>query len=198
MKFGSRKSPLVSGIFMMIVAVGAELVGIFAMLPEGTGGIIALICFTIFFSGWLFFLGTLGLREYSQNAKCIEKALGKYGKENVITMVENETRIQFQSPWSKQYTYFTDDLIIQSDTAIFSYNEIGMIYRCMNTTGSIKKKYIAFALLDGKTYYLCDCPSDEEITKIINYCVQKNPRILAGNSKENKKQYKINVKGAKS
>lgn len=194
MKFQSKVSSLISGIFLIFCAIGLEIVGIIVTLPEGKSGIIALICMTIFFCGWLIFAGIWAIRGYIKSANCIKNALNKYGKENIIKDVDTSTRIKYKCSITAKYTYFTDNFVVQPDIAIFNYDEIGMIYKNVNVSGSIRGTSIAFALIDGNTYYLCDYVNDKTILNIFKHCTEQNPNILIGNSKENKKQYKEYVK----
>ena len=83
MKFQSKLGLLMKGIFLIFIAIAFEIVGIIITLPEGTAGIIALVCLTIFFSGWLAFAGIWSIRGYRKSANCLKNALKIRGDDSV-------------------------------------------------------------------------------------------------------------------
>lgn len=64
MKFKSKVSLLIRGIFLIFTAIVLQVIEIIAMLPEGKKGMIAIVFLTIFFSGLIAFSGLWDIREY--------------------------------------------------------------------------------------------------------------------------------------
>ena len=135
MEFKSRVILLVKGFFLIFIAIVFEIVGIILILPEGTEGMIALICLTIFFNLWLVIAGIWFIREYIKSDSCLVDGLNRYGEENIIKNIETTTRIKYNCSLIGNYTYFTDRLVVHPYIAIFSYDEIAMIYKFIGKEG---------------------------------------------------------------
>ncbi len=194
MEFKSRVPLLVKGFFLIFIAIVLEIVGIILILPEGTEGMIALICLTIFFNLWLVIAGIWFIREYIKSDNCLVDGLNRYGEENIIKDIETTTRIKYNCSLIGNYTYFTDRLVVHPNVAIFTYGEIAMMYKFISKSCGVRYASIAFSLIDGNTYFLCDYVNDATILNIMKHCLSHNSRILIGASKENKIRYKEYVR----
>jgi len=149
--------------------------------------LVALACAVMWVGIWF-------IREYIKSDNCLVDGLNRYGEENIIKDIETTTRIKYNCSLIGNYTYFTDRLVVHPNIAIFSYEEIAMMYKFISKSNGVRYASIAFSLIDGNTYFLCDCVNDATILNIMNHCLSHNPRILIGASKENKIRYKEYVR----
>ena len=192
MKFEVGKSKLVVGVLAIIGAVLLEII-ILAAVPDDRSRIIGSIIAFVFFESVALAGGVLKIREYFRDLRCMNNALNKFGKENIIKQIENSTVLIYKYLLSGRKMYFTDKLVVDPKIAIFSYNDISLMYSRI-TQGNVKLLYITFELFDGNKFSLCDGADQKKIDEIMELCFRHNPKILVGESKENVLQHKTNVK----
>ena len=181
-KFKSKKSIIGSAILLVAFAIIVEVIFYNGFLHDGHDGTIAFLLITLFFAIPLLVGGIVLVRKHFESAQSIQNALDAYGKENIIKLIENSTKLSFQYPFSNRKMYFTDKLVIDPRIAIFSYSDINTIYKEVSDT---KRGYIAsmaFKLHDGNTFYLCSGINDELLLKFMKFCYQQNPYIVIGES----------------
>ena len=192
-RFNVRTTDLVAGILLISIAFIIEIPVLFGMMSEGRDGIIAIILVTVFVNGFLVTVGVLSILRYCKNKRYLEKSLAKFGENNIIANIQQATQYAYQYRFSGKWAYFTNRLIVDPSTAIIDYNEISMMYKYIRTSRYGRVSYIAFAMLDGYTHYLCDYIDDAKITHIMKLCYHYNPRILMGMTRENREKHKNNV-----
>lgn len=197
-KFKSSKITLILGLFLLIFAAILEVAAIQLWQEEGMDGIIAFVGISVCFTGVMVIVGCCAIYTYFANGKTIQKALKKYGKENIIRNINQATIRKFQNPLTGTTVYFTDKFVIQPSEGIIDYNEISMMYKNERKNRYARISSIAFSLLNGKTYILCDNVEDAEIMNIMQLCYQHNSKILFGLTKENKAVHKERVERFKS
>lgn len=197
-KFKSSKLTVVVGLLLLFIAAIFEIVIIQGFREDGTDGLIATIVLTICFTGSLALCGIYGICAYFATGKTIRKALERYGKEYLISHINQSTIRTFHNPLGSGTVYFTDRFVIDPREAVIDYNEISMIYKSVRKTRYANVPGIAFVLYNGNTHILCDNVKDADIMNLMQLCYQHNTKILLGFTKENQEKHKERVKAYKS
>ena len=197
-KFGSKKATLLAGIFLIFVAILFEVVAIIGFREDGTDGVIATVLLSVFLVAPLIIGGIGSVYGYFFTGKNLRKKVRFYGKETLLSHIEKRTLRTYQSSMVGRKIYFTDNLVVDAKEAIFDYKEISMMYKHIQTSRKYRVISIAFSLVNGTTYYLCDNATDEEIMDIVRLCCQFNNNILFGASKENCETHKNRVEQYKA
>ncbi len=194
-KFKSRKWPLVLGIVLIILLIPLlcvfvsflfdpeiEVIGkIITVVVCGMFVIIPIIC------------GFLAIKSYFDNGKRIREGLAKYGKDNLLKNMQDNTISVY-----KNKVYFTDRLIIDPGQTIIDYNEISLMYKHVSRSRYGAVASIDFELLDGSSWLLCSGIEDRQIQEYMQLCYQHNPQIMFGYTKENLERNKERVKKYKN
>ncbi len=181
-KFKSRKWPLVLGVVLIILLIPLlcvfvsffldpefELIGkIIAVIVGGMFVVLPIIC------------GFLAIKSYFDNGKRIREGLAKYGKENLLKNIQDNTISVY-----KNKVYFTDKLIVDPGQTIIDYNEISLMYKHVSRSRYGAVASIDFELLDGSSWFLCSGIEDRQIQEYMQLCYQHNPKIMFGYTKEN-------------
>lgn len=198
-RFKRKKWPLFLGIALMVVLTPLLCTLVyFLFLPEIelVGKVIAVIVGGMFFL-IPFYGAILSIKSYFDNGKRIREGLEKYGEENLMKNIQDNTISVYMNPLdvSKNGVYFTDKLIIDPGKSIIDYNEISLMYKhvARNSNSGVVISSIDFELLDGSSLFLCNCIEDKQIHEYMQLCYQHNPQILIGYTEENLKRHKERV-----
>ena len=173
-KFRSEKIILFSGLFFLIMAVVIAASCLSGFQNNGSEEEISLLAATVIFACPLALMGAGCIFIYFKSNNDIQKVVKKYGKENLISHIENATIKAYKSPLSGEVVYFTDRFVIDPKQTVIEYGEIAQMYQY----GRKGVTYLAVKLLSGKTVSLCSFITDEEIVSIMQLCCRQNPGIL--------------------
>ncbi len=201
-KFKSKKWPLVAGIIMIILLTPLLCIFLSFLFDseiEVVGKIIMVIVGSMFIL-LPFYCAFLAIKSYFDNGKKIREALKKYGKDNLIKNIQDNTISTYNSisGSSKSRVYFTDKLIIDPGEAIIDYNEISLMYKHISKSKYGAVACINFELLDGSAWFLCRGIKDEQIQEYMQLCYQHNPNIIFGYTQQNLEKHKECVKKYKN
>ena len=185
MKIKSKKSPVVAGVILFISVLLLELICIFGMQEEDEQLEIFFVVNIVLVLP-IVICGIFFLKQYLESVKCLKNAKKKYTEDVIIQNVKTRTEYVYKYPFSSKEVYFTDRLIVDNNV-IFSYNEIVWMYT--QVSGN-RIAAVAFALINGKTFYLCNWANNNQIKEIMNLCLIKNQNIILGATNENKLRYK--------
>ena len=187
-KFKSKKGPLILGIILVVLLTPmvCAFVSMLTEIDELVGKIIAVVV------GGMFLVlpllsGILSIKSYFDSGKRLREGLEKYGKENLLKNIQDNTISAY-----KNQVYFTDKLIIDPGQIIIDYNEISLMYKHISRSKYGAKASIDFELLDGSSWFLCSWIEDMQI------CYQHNPKIMFGYTNENLERHKERVEKFKT
>lgn len=189
-KFKSKKWPLVLGSVLIILLIPLlctfvsflfdpeiEVIGkIITVIVGGMFVVLPIIC------------GILAIKSYFDNGKRIREGLAKYGKENLLKNIQDNTISTY-----KNKVYLTDKLIVDPGQTIIDYNEISLMYKHVSRSRYGAVASIDFELLDGSSWFLCSGIEDQQIQEFMQLCYQHNPKIMFGYTKENLERNKERV-----
>lgn len=139
-------------------------------------------------------VGTLAISDYIKHGRRMSAILERYGEANIINHIRNNRIRTYKKNELDNKVYFTDTFVAEPSTAIFHYNEISWMYKDVSERRKRTRITIAFKLLDGNTFFLCDGVQDDDITNIMHICQHYNPNIIFGYSKEKEAQHSLNIK----
>lgn len=196
-KLKSSKMPLIIG----IIALGIWLLVEGMLLKDvlaGESSWVVMAVSSIYPSIILGVIGVVLIMDYFKKDKKMRTILEKYGETNLVSHVHQDTIKIFQKRPYDDWVYFTNKFVVGPSTAIIPYGEISWMYKSTTRHKNTSSVSIAFVLLDGTTYYLCDNPDDADIEDIMNLCRQYNPNIVFGYTKEAQAQHDMNVKRYKN
>ncbi len=176
--FKSNLLLLLAGILFIFFAAIVEVALIQGFREDGRDGIIAIVILSIFFTGGMLVLGIGSISSYFVTGKYLREALRKYGKETIISGVENGTIYTFRNPLTNHRVYFTNRFVVDPREAIIEYKDIKQIYKYVQRAHRTRIPSIAFQLHSGHTFYLCKVVGDDEIMKIAQLCYEHNPQIV--------------------
>nr|MBP3598123.1 hypothetical protein [Eubacterium sp.] len=176
--FKSKTSSLLVGILFVFLAVIVEVALIQGFREDGRDGIIAIVILSIFFTGGMLVLGIGSISSYFVTGKYLREALRKYGKETIISNIEEGTIHTFRNPLTNHRVYFTNRFVVDPGEAIIEYKDIKQIYKYVQRAHRTRIPSIAFQLHSGHTFYLCKVVGDDEIMKIAQLCYEHNPQIV--------------------
>ncbi len=196
-KIKQSKATLIVGIILLCIFTMIEI----AMLSECIEGENSFWAF--FFSSLmagLFFAltGVICIYSYIKNGKRMRNILARYGEANIINHIHQNTIGVFQKNQYMDKVYFTDTFVIEPSTAIIHYSEISWMYKHITRHKNTSSVSVAFALLDGTIFHICDYADDNDIANIMATCQRYNPNIIFGYSKETEAQHNFNVQRYKS
>lgn len=197
-KIKHSKVALVVGIIFIAIAVIVEIAMLTDYIEADSGKIGGFIIASIFTAGILALIGIVALVDFVKNGKRMSDILAKYGEANIIAHIRQNTIGVFQKNQHTDKVYFTDTFVIEPTTAIIHYSEISWMYKHTTRYKNAVRVTIAFVLLDGSKFLLCDYADDQDIASIMRTCQQHNPKIILGYSKEAEEQHNMKVKRFKS
>lgn len=196
-KFKQSKALVVVGVALILIGIFIN-ISLIAAYDERTTSMLGQVIMCIVALVIPLFIGILLIKEYIKNGRRMKDILERYGEANILAHIRQNTIGVFQKNQYSDKVYFTDRFVVEPDTAIIDYKEISWMYKHVTHYKNSTTVSIAFALLDGTKFFLCDNADDNDIAGIMQTCQRYNPNIIFGYSKETEAMHEFNVKRYKS
>ena len=196
-KFKQSKALVVVGIILIVIGIFID-VALISDYDERTTSMVGQVIMCIVAFAIPVLIGVALIMQHIKEGKRMKNVLSRYGEANLIAHIRQSTIGVFQKHQYSDKVYFTDRFVVEPTTAIIDYKEISWMYKHVTHYKNSSTVSIAFALLDGTKFFLCDNADDNDIAGVMQTCQRYNPNIIFGYSKETEAMHELNVKRFKS